>query len=70
MTRRAVRRALAAFAAFALALAGVPSPADDTLAVAFTPDEIAKILAHGPWPPEVKRDPSNRVSGNARHFGS
>ena len=65
MTRRAVRRALAAFAAFALALAGVPSPADDTLAVAFTPDEIAKILAHGPWPPEVKRDPSNRVSGNA-----
>ena len=29
----------------------------------FTPDEIRKILAHGPWPPRARRDPSNRVSG-------
>ena len=27
------------------------------------PSEIAKIVAHGPWPPALKRDPSNRVSG-------
>ncbi|HZM36011.1 MAG TPA: cytochrome c peroxidase [Burkholderiales bacterium] len=29
-------------------------------------DEIekGKILAHGPWPPPARRDPSNRVSGN------
>lgn len=29
----------------------------------FKPDEIAKILQHGPWPPPASRDPSNRVSG-------
>ena len=32
----------------------------------FTPQEIERILAHGPWPPPAVRDPSNRVSGNAR----
>jgi cytochrome c peroxidase len=26
-------------------------------------EEKAKILAHGPWPPAPRRDPSNRVSG-------
>lgn len=30
----------------------------------FTPDEIARIAAHGPWPPPATRDPSNRVSGD------
>ena len=29
----------------------------------FTPEEVAKILQHGPWPPPLGRDPSNRVSG-------
>ena len=29
----------------------------------FTADEIRKILAHSPWPPPARRDPSNRVSG-------
>jgi cytochrome c peroxidase len=29
----------------------------------FSPQEIAKILLHGPWPPPARRDPSNRVSG-------
>jgi cytochrome c peroxidase len=29
----------------------------------FTQEEIAKILQHGPWPPPMARDPSNRVSG-------
>lgn len=27
-------------------------------------DEIEAAIRHGPWPPEQKRDPSNRVSGN------
>jgi len=29
----------------------------------FKPDEITKILQHGPWPPQARPDPSNRVSG-------
>ncbi|HEX6268420.1 MAG TPA: cytochrome c peroxidase [Burkholderiales bacterium] len=29
----------------------------------FEPDEIARILKHGPWPPPLAPDPSNRVSG-------
>ena len=29
----------------------------------FSKEEIARILQHGPWPPPVQRDPSNRVSG-------
>jgi cytochrome c peroxidase len=29
----------------------------------FSPEEKKKILAHGPWPPKLARDPSNRVSG-------
>ena len=35
-----------AFAAFAPAAGG-----DDGANGGFTPDEVAKILAHGPWPP-------------------
>lgn len=30
---------------------------------AFTPDERSRILAHGPWPPPPRSDPSNRVDG-------
>jgi len=33
--------------------------------VAFSVEERARILAHGPWPPAVTRDPSNRVSGSS-----
>ena len=29
----------------------------------FSKEEIARILQHGPWPPPLTRDPSNRVSG-------
>ena len=29
----------------------------------FTSDEVRRIVAHGPWPPPARRDPSNRVSG-------
>jgi cytochrome c peroxidase len=28
-----------------------------------SPEEIARILQHGPWPPPLRPDPSNRVSG-------
>ena len=31
--------------------------------IQFKPDEIARILQHGPWPPPRIRDASNRVSG-------
>jgi len=34
--------------------------------VVFTEDERAMISAHGPWPPERERDPSNRVSDDPR----
>ncbi len=30
----------------------------------FSEDERAAILSHGPWPPKLTPDPSNRVSGN------
>lgn len=33
-------------------------------ATGFSPDEVAKILSHGPWPPAPARDPTNRASGN------
>ncbi len=29
----------------------------------FSEEEIQKILSHGPWPPPLRPDPSNRVSG-------
>src|SRR5204863_6893745 len=32
-------------------------------ALDFSKEEIAKILRHGPWPPPLRPDPSNRVSG-------
>ena len=31
--------------------------------VVFSDEDKAKILAHGPWPPAPRRDPTNRVSG-------
>jgi cytochrome c peroxidase len=31
--------------------------------IAFSDEEVRRILQHGPWPPRATRDPSNRVSG-------
>jgi cytochrome c peroxidase len=31
----------------------------------FSDEEKGQILSHGPWPPPLERDPSNRASGNA-----
>lgn len=44
-----------------LLVASVAAPAQPVLD--FTPAERAQILAHGPWPPPVQRDSSNRVQG-------
>jgi cytochrome c peroxidase len=37
----------------------------------FSREEVAKILQHGPWPPPLRPDPGNRVSGKreAIEFG-
>lgn len=40
-----------------------PSAAREPLE--FSPGEVERILAHGPWPQPAARDPSNRVSGKA-----
>lgn len=55
-------RALAG--AWLLAAAVVPTAlAADHRAPVFTPQERARILAHGPWPPATGRDPGNAHSG-------
>ena len=41
---------------------GPVSGKDDELVL--NDNEITKVLSHGPWPPQQKRDASNRVSGN------
>ncbi|MEP4194112.1 MAG: cytochrome c peroxidase [Aliishimia sp.] len=33
--------------------------------VLLSQDEIAQTLLHGPWPPAIESDPSNRMSGDA-----
>ncbi len=60
-------RALAAIAALsALAIAGGAAlmTKSEQPEVAFSETERAAVLAHGPWPQPLTRDPSNRVSGN------
>ena len=42
------------------AFSGLAAPAP---ALDFTPEERRRILRHGPWPPALLPDPSNRVSG-------
>ena len=44
----------------AVAQAPAPTP------VTFTDAEVRRIVALGPWPPPAVKDPSNRVSGNAK----
>jgi cytochrome c peroxidase len=53
------------FLAFGLSTAVHSTRAAAQDAPAFTPREIGRILAHGPWPQPARPDPSNRVSGNA-----
>ncbi|MCA0301232.1 MAG: hypothetical protein LCH95_02410 [Proteobacteria bacterium] len=51
------------FAVVAAVLVAVPAAADELLL--WLEDEVQAVAAHGPWPPPVPRDPSNRVAGNA-----
>jgi cytochrome c peroxidase len=50
-----------ALTAVGLALLAATAAAQD---ITFTDAEIRAILAHGPWPPPLVRDASNRVSGS------
>jgi cytochrome c peroxidase len=63
-----MRRAVAALALFA----ALTADAHAERLLAFSRDEIALIVQHGPWPPPLAPDPSNRVSGNrgAAAFGA
>ena len=47
------------------------APAIASEPIVFTAEERGRILSHGPWPPPLQPDPSNRVSGNAaaQRFG-
>ena len=60
------------FAWAALLLAGAPAVAADARPVDFSAEEVARIVAHGPWPPPLARDAGNRVSGRpaAIEFGA
>jgi cytochrome c peroxidase len=49
--------------ALAIACAGIAAAAHAETPLTFTSEERAAILAHGPWPPPLLPDPSNRVSG-------
>ena len=52
---------------FEIRAAGVTDRLANTILLSnpvdFSKEEIARVLQHGPWPPPLKRDPSNRVSG-------
>lgn len=45
------------------ALVAIPASAATDVRVDLDALEIARIVAHGPWPIAVERDPTNRVSG-------
>ena len=65
-----IARALAAGTWFLVACACAAAPGKGVLP--FSPQEIEDILRHGPWPPPLARDASNRVSGKreAVEFGA
>jgi cytochrome c peroxidase len=48
-----------------VALLAFGAAAQTTGVPPFSTQDTARILAHGPWPPPPRKDPSNRVSGNA-----
>jgi len=57
---RVLALCLALSAALSAALPALAATAAPAL-LDFTPDERARILAHGPWPPTVPQDRSNRA---------
>jgi cytochrome c peroxidase len=56
--------AMAALAVAVGLFATTPARADSARLLDFTDTERRALLAHGPWPPPLAPDPSNRVSGN------
>ena len=62
------RRGVTTLLVFSL-VAAAPGAAEGFDNAVFTEAETARILAHGPWPPDPVLDPSNRVSGNADAIG-
>ncbi len=56
-------RVLALFALTAVCTWSGAANAPQSALIAYTPDEIAAITQHGPWPMPWAPDPSNRVSG-------
>jgi len=42
--------------------AGVNAAGDPAASLSHA--EVARVIEHGPWPPDFSRDPTNRVSGN------
>ena len=58
-------RLLAALAALLSVIASA-SAAPAAARTIFSPDEVASILQHGPWPPRRMPDASNRIAASAR----
>ena len=54
-----MKRALLALVLMTLSTGGAAQQSTE-----FTPEETRRIVSHGPWPPLMRPDPSNRVSGN------
>lgn len=73
MKRGAAALLVGLLAAMLIALhpAGVQAQAASAALLLFTPEERARIAAHGPWPPARATDASNRAEGRAAaiHFG-
>jgi cytochrome c peroxidase len=67
---RARRRQIAAAAMLAVLIAAsarageTPAPGLD-----LAPTEVRRLLSHGPWPPPLRRDDSNRASGRTPAVG-
>ncbi len=59
-----MKRQLLATAVLAAAAWSWPLFADDAKVLEFSPQEMQRILQHGPWPQPWSKDPSNRMSGN------
>ena len=55
------RRIAGAFLLWGVAAMAPPSIASHAVLLDYTPDEVRRILQHGPWPPPPARD-----AGNAR----
>lgn len=57
---------LLAAQALAVAACGIAAAQTQPGEPALSGDEVRRIVSLGPWPPATRRDPGNRVSGDAR----